>query len=427
MASYETVRRPGDPGSPSRAFRTPMVFDAYIPDPLAGRPHALADVDGRAVLDATVALTESETRTTVLGSTDALGRMLLRAEAVGSSMIEGLEVSPRKLLEEEVRDQGRSDSSGPWTTAREVLGNIDAMAYLTDAVVPGRAVTVDVVLEAHRRLMAATATPELGGRVRSIQNWIGGPTPASAVFVPPIPERVPGLLDDLVQFINTSVLPPMAIAAIAHAQFETIHPFADGNGRIGRGLIHAVLRSRGVTVHSAPPVSLVLATRAAEYEAALQRFRHTSAPDSDSAQSAAGQFVRLFADAMAEVVDRMGQFEARIAEIKDGWREALVGVRSDSAAWSVLELGPRMPVMTVHTFAVATGKSEQAANTALSVLVERGVLAQRSAGRRNRVFEADAVIGALTLLERRLASPVGDTALAPPNRRVPAAPPLSED
>ncbi len=400
-----------------------MVFNAYVPDRLAARPHALTDIDGRAVLEATVALAESETRTTVLGSADALGRMLLRAEAVGSSMIEGLEVSPRKLLEEEVRDQG---PTGPWTTAREVLGNIDAMAYLTEAVVPGRAVTIDIVLEAHRRLMAATTTPELGGRVRSIHNWIGGPTPASAVFVPPIPERVAGLLDDLVQFINTSALPPIAIAAIAHAQFETIHPFADGNGRIGRGLIHAVLRSRGVTVRSAPPVSLVLATRAAEYEAALQRFRHTSAPDSDAAQSAAGQFVRLFADAMAEVVDRMGQFDARIAEIKDGWRGALAGVRSDSAAWSVLELGPRMPVMTVHTFAVATGKSEQAANTALSVLVERGVLAQRSAGRRNRVFEADAVIGALTLLERRLASPVGDTALAPPNRRVPAAPPLSE-
>jgi Fic family protein len=421
MGSFETVRRPGDPAAASRPFRVPMVFQAFVPDRLMERPFALDGVDGAAILEATVAVSEAETRSTVLGSGDALGRMLLRAEAVGSSMIEGLEVSPRKLLEEEAKG---TDGPAQWSTAREVLGNISAMTYLADAVAPGTELTLDLLLEAHRRLMEASTTPEYGGQVRTSQNWIGGPTPTSAAFVPPVPERVPALLDDLVSFVNTSTLPPIAIAAIAHAQFETIHPFADGNGRIGRALIHGVLRSRGLTVRSAPPVSLVLATRASDYEAALQRYRSTAAPDSDEGRAAVGQFVRLFAGAMGEIVDRMGQFEAELTTIRDAWRDALVGVRSDSAAWAVLDVAPRMPVMTMHTFAVATGKSEQAANTALRLLVERGILVQRSIGRRNRVFEADAVIGALTLLERRLASPVGDTALAPPSRRVPVAPPL---
>lgn len=398
-----------------------MVFDAFVPDRLMARIFALDGADGAAILEATVAASESETRSTVLGSGDALGRMLLRAEAVGSSMIEGLEVSPRKLLEEEARG---ADPSAHWSTAREVLGNISAMTYLTEAATPGAELTLDLLLEAHRRLMAASTTPEYGGHVRTTQNWIGGPTPTSAAFVPPVPERVPALLDDLIAFVNTSTLPPVAIAAIAHAQFETIHPFADGNGRIGRALIHAVLRSRGLTVHSAPPVSLVLATRATEYESALQRYRSTDLPDSDAGRASVSQFVRLFAGAMAEIVDRMGRFETELAAIRNGWRDALSGVRSDSAAWAVLEVAPRMPVMTMHTFAVATGKSEQAANTALRLLVDRGILVQRSIGRRNRVFEADAVIGALTLLERRLASPVGDTALAPPTRRVPSAPPV---
>ncbi|GAA3341433.1 Fic family protein [Curtobacterium pusillum] len=420
MGSYETVRRQGDPAASSRPFRSPMVFQAYVPDRLSERSIRLEGLAGAAILEATLAVTESETRSTVLGSADALGRMLLRAEAVGSSMIEGLEVSPRKLLEEEAKG---TDTPGQWSTAREVLGNIDAMTFLAEAVTPGREVSLELLLEAHRRLMTASVTPEYGGVVRTSQNWIGGPTPTSAAFVPPRPELVPELLDDLMVFVNTSTLPPIAIAAIAHAQFETIHPFADGNGRIGRALIHAVLRSRALTVQSAPPVSLVLATRASEYESALQRYRSTDEPDSEPGRAAVDQFVRLFADAMAEVVDRMDQFEKELEAIRDTWRGALAGVRSDSAAWGVLDVAPRMPVLTMHTFAAATGKSEQAANTALRLLVERGILVQRSVGRRNRVFEADAVIGALALLERRLASPAGDTAQEPPVRRVPAAPP----
>ena len=125
-------------------------------------------------------------------------------------------------------------------TAREVLANIDAMAGGIEAVEHGGLISVDTVLDLHRRLMAGSRLEDHGGRIRTEQNWIGGSdyNPCSAAFVPPPPEEVPGLLEDLLAFCNDDSLPALAQAAIAHAQFETIHPFADGNGRAGRSLIH---------------------------------------------------------------------------------------------------------------------------------------------------------------------------------------------
>ena len=131
-----------------------------------------------------------------------------------------------------------------------MLGNIDAMTWAVDAVGPGDAVTVDMLLETHRLLMAGGRLEEHGGHLRTVQNWIGGSgyNPCSAAFVPPPPEYVPYLLEDLCDFCNDDSLPALAQAALVHAQFETIHPFVDGNGRAGRALIHLVLRRRGLGV-----------------------------------------------------------------------------------------------------------------------------------------------------------------------------------
>jgi len=106
--------------------------------------------------------------------------------------------------------------------------------------------------------------PDISGQVRTTQNWIGGNdfNPCQAAFVPPPPEYLAGLLEDLCLFINRDDLPGTVQAGIVHAQFETIHPFADGNGRTGRALIHVVLKRRGLARHLVPPISLALATRA---------------------------------------------------------------------------------------------------------------------------------------------------------------------
>ena len=138
------------------------------------------------------------------------------------------------------------------------------------------------LLEIHRLIMEHSLRPELGGTIRTAQNWIGGSNynPLRADFVPPPPENVPSLVDDLIVYMNSDNHSPLVQAGIAHAQFETIHPFADGNGRTGRALIHVVLHRRGLAPNFVPPVSLVLATWVDDYIGGLTAYRHTEGPDS---------------------------------------------------------------------------------------------------------------------------------------------------
>lgn len=146
---------------------------------------------------------------------------------MASSKIEGLEVGPRRLLRAEVER-----ALGEWptdATAAEVLGNIEAMAFAISRVAPGGDLSVDLVLEAHRRLLAGTRLEDEGGRLRQKQNWIGGSgyNPCDAAFVPPLPEHVPELMEDLVTFCNDSSLPAVAQAAIAHRR-RACHPVGAG-------------------------------------------------------------------------------------------------------------------------------------------------------------------------------------------------------
>ena len=229
----------------------------------------------------------------------------------------------------------------------------------------------------------------------------------------------PPLLDDLVAFCNDDGLPPLAQAAIAHAQFETIHPFVDGNGRAGRVLIHLVLRRRGVAVRFLPPVSLVLATWASEYVAGLTATRYAGEPGSEAAHTGVNRWTALFAAACRRAVSDAGWFEERVRQLQETWRQRAGNPRRDSAVQRLIGALPEAPVLTVATAAELTGRSFQAANQAMDRLVEAGVLFQVNVGRRNRAFEAPELIDLFTALERQLASPSGDTLVAEPARRVP--------
>ncbi|MFZ0668441.1 MAG: Fic family protein [Acidimicrobiales bacterium] len=402
-----------------RRDRASCEYEAYIPDALVGRPIILDGDVAADVADAERAIAQFDAGAKALVDTEALARLLLRAEAVASSRIEGLEVGGRRLLRAEAaRSLGDEPND---VTATEVLNNIQAMQWALATVNKGDDIKVDTLLEAHRRLLSGTRIAEYGGHVRDEQNWIGGSSynPCSAAFVPPPPEQVNSLLNDLCAFTNNNQLPGVVQAAMAHAQFETIHPFVDGNGRIGRVLIHLVLRRRGLTTHVMPPISLILATWPDDYVGGLTATRYVGSPKSKPAVDGMNRWVALFATATRRAIEDAAEFEDQVAAMQDKWRKKLGGVRSGSAADLLIRALPGAPIVTVNGAAELIGRTFQATNQAVARLVDTGILAQVNVGHRNRAFEAPAIIKTFTDLERRLASPTGDTRSARPTRRVP--------
>lgn len=402
-----------------RRDRLSCDFEAYIPDLLVGRDVVLEGPVAADVSEAEAALVRLNLAVDALSDSEALARLLLRTESVASSRIEGLEIGARRLLHADA--ERRLGEPPRDVTAAEVLGNIDAMLYAVDKVDAGDLVSVELLLEIHRRLLSGTRLESHGGRFRSEQNWIGGSAfnPCSAEYVPPPHELVPDLVADLCEFCNDDSLPAVAQAAIAHAQFEMIHPFVDGNGRVGRALIHLVLRRRGVVSRALPPVSLILATWAQEYVEALTATRYVGPAASAAAREGLNRWVGLFAAAAKRAVADADAFDDRIQLLERTWRERLGRVRANSAADLLLRKLPGAPILTVQSAAELIGRSTQATNEAITRLTEAKVLSQTTVGRRNRAFEAPEVIRAFTDLERRLASPSGDTRTAPPARRVP--------
>ena len=397
-------------------------YEAYLPDHIANRPIRLAGEVAADVADAETAVALFDQHAAALANTEALARLLLRAESVASSRIEGLEVGGRRLLRAEAAhllgDEPRD------VTAGEVLANIHAMTWALNTVEEGDDITVGTIVEAHRRLLAGTPSEKHGGRVRGEQNWIGGSSynPCSATFVPPPHEHVEDLLIDLCAFCNTDDLPVVTQAALAHAQFETIHPFVDGNGRVGRVLLQLVLRRRGLARRVVPPISLVLATWSTDYVAGLTATRYLGNPASRAAFEGTNRWIGLFASACRRAIGDAQAFEDDVSALQSEWRARAGPMRAESAADLLIKALPGAPIVTVKGAADLIGRTFQATNAAIARLVDARVLRQVDVGRRNRAFEAPEVIRRFTDLERRLASPGGDTRSSAPARRIPRRP-----
>jgi Fic family protein len=297
MASVVKLRWTPDPASGlPRRDRTGCDFEAYVPDELAGRPLSLDGTTAADVSDAERAVERLNRQAGGLADSEAIARLLLRAEAVASSRIEGLEVGSRRLLKAQLA-QRLGESAD--VSATEVLNNIEATRWAVDTLSAADVITVEDLLAIHARLLAGTRMEHHAGMLRTVQNWIGGSAynPCSAAFVPPPPEHVRGLMEDLCAFCNDDGLPPIVQAAVAHTQFETIHPFVDGNGRTGRVLIHVLLRRRGLAPVVVPPVSLVLATWADDYVGGLTATRYRGDASSPNAVAGLNRWIALFAAA----------------------------------------------------------------------------------------------------------------------------------
>jgi Fic family protein len=370
-------------------YRRACKYDAFIPAKLT---------DLSLMIEATVAGVVSEAEAAIgdlnAGARPALAplaRLLLRTESTASSRIEGVQTGVRELARAEAKvEAGRKVSA----TVLEVLANVDAMQLAMDEASAVKRFGVREVLAIHRRLMERDINAKrIAGQIRTSQNWIGGNdyNPCGADFIPPPPEEVKGLLDDLGAAINDDRLPPIVQAAIVHAQFETIHPFADGNGRTGRALIHVVLKRRRVAPAYVPPISVVLAANRDRYIQGLTGFRGDQVND----------WIEQFAAAARSGARLAVAYLREVQQVTTSWRAKLSArpdaPRADATAWAVIEVLPGYPVISAPVAAAVTGRSRPQTYEALGQLEAAGVLKPLSASRRNRGWEA---VGLLDLLER---------------------------
>lgn len=423
MGRFEQRSWHANPGTglPRREQRG-CRYTVYIPDPLADSKVLVEGDVAADVSDAEAALRLFNAGAPALVDTEGIARLLLRTEAIASSRIEGVIMGAGRLLRAEAA-QASGDVAGD-VTAAEILGNIEAMRRAIELGQRTDRITLEHILEIHRHLLTEPEMARHGGRLRTEQNWIGGNrfNPCSAAYVPPPAEDVRPLLEDLCAFLNQDNLPPLVQAALAHAQFETIHPFADGNGRTGRALIHTVLRRRRLVDSTVVPISLVLASWSDRYVAGLEAFRYDGSPDQPQAREAINQWLALFSVAAAAAVREAAEYQERIGQLQDEWRRRVPAMRRDSSTELLIQKLPGSPVVTVNSAAELIGRSYPSTNDAIRQLVDVGILTATRLGRRNRAFEARELVAIFTDFERQLSSTDLDTNLSAPVRGAPAQP-----
>ena len=379
-------------GIPKRA-RTPVRVQAYVPAPLAALQLDLDERTVQAVLDAQEAVADAQRYAETVG-VGTVAQQLLRSEAIASSQIEGIDVPSHRALAKALA--GSQHREG----AQAALANIDAVRWVYGWAAESRApFTRRVVRDIHTRLAAADRLlAKHAGRIRSRQNWIGDDpyTPAGADFIPPPARLVEALLDDLCKYANRVDVPPLVQAAVVHVQFETVHPFVDGNGRVGRSLIGAILARREVCREVIPPISLALSRQSDEYVDALTAWRFE--------EGGARRWITLLARATEDAALASARLAAEVADLQGRWREQAGRPRADSVAAAVIDMLPAHPILDAQTVAEITGRSDVAARNALNHLDETGVIQQVTVGKRNRKWESTGLFALVDEMERELSA-----------------------
>lgn len=381
---------PANPAGQTRAERQSGRFEAYVPNPIGSYEPELTGAISSLLSDADGAVRElNQLDPGRAHQIEALARQLLRQESLASSRIEGLAVSHKRISEAHYDPRGSADRR-----AREVLANIEAMERAIEIGSGGDPVSRETIIGLHRTLMTPTE-PKISGVVRDRQNWVGGRfhTPVGAEFIPPPADEVEELLVDLAKFMNRADLPATLQAALAHAQFESIHPFPDGNGRVGRCLIHVVFRRRDLAPHHVPPISLLMAADVDGYVKALTAYRADAEAD----------WTAYFAETTTAASRAAEGFADRLRELESEWR-AKANVRRGSTAEKVIETLPAQPVIDVRKAAELAGTSEEAARQALNTLETRGVIKQVTKRNWGRVWEAEGLWSLLDRYERGVGS-----------------------
>ncbi len=318
-----------------------------------------------------------------------LEALLVRIESAASSKIENFAAPVPELFVESIdQDGGRS--------AAEVIANVEAT---TSAIVLSEEISPETILDIHRSLMSETH-PVLAGRWRDEVVWIGpySSGPPGAEFVPPAANRILPAMEDLCDFMTRTDIPVFIQAMIMHAQFENIHPFPDGNGRVGRALVHSLLRRDGLTKAATLPISAGIVSQKHRYVQALTEYR-------------SGDFVpivELGADAtFAAIRNAMHLFDD-VQAIAENWRERATSIRSDSMVHLVIERLLANPIVEVGAYAAALDCAPATISSAVRNLVDLDVLRPIVSDRRgDRRWMAHQVIDAVNGFTARAINPFG--------------------
>ena len=385
---------PADPGAyGGRKARRPGAYEVFIPDDISGRDFPLDGDAVAAVSEATRALQHLEASPPRIATLGALAQNLLRSESVASSRIEGVHLSHKRLARAAYQAaRGQRDPR-----AAEVLGNVEAMKHAIEIGTAGKPLTTSDIEDTHRTLLRFTEDTDIAGIVRESQNWIGGNdyNPIGAAYVPPPPEYVRPLLDDLCAFATRTDLAPIVQAGIAHAQFESIHPFADGNGRVGRALIYTVLRRRGEIPNYVLPISLILAAEPMGYLGGLTWYR----------EGGVSAWIAQFADATARAATEAERLADEIEQLQSTWLDDLGQPRRDAAVRQLISALPQQPVIDVAVAQALTGKSHVAVGKALQELERAGILHRLNERKWGRVWECDQLLNLVDAFENGVRVP----------------------
>jgi Fic family protein len=364
-------------------------YQAFIPNPIAGLEPELSSASAALSERAGIAVRDLNATANGLQSLEGLARPLLRSEALASSAIEGLRLSHRKLAQAEI------EAGGGNFKAREVLANMRAMENAIRIGETAGSLTLKDITNIHRALSIVPPLDEIAGRLREEQGWIGGDSPPDADYVGPPHEHVKGLVEDLSDFMNRDDLSPVTQAAIAHAQFELIHPFGDGNGRVGRCLIHVLLKRRGLAPTYVPPVSLVLGANKDAYIAGLQNFRADKVD----------RWVEQFSQAVEMASKSARGFSTNVANLQERWQKKASPMRAGSTAPLIIDLLPSFPIITGAIVEELTGRTRPAAINGLNHLEQAGILTRHRNQKKGDSWEAKALFSLLDSFEATVKLP----------------------
>lgn len=318
----------------------------------------------------------------------ALNQLLLRSESVSSSKIENMEAA--------LTDYGRALLGvGANASAVSMASATRAMAQMISDADSIRAIRPEALLKAHYELFRRDPDEQhRAGKFREVQNWIGGSdyAPNNVLYVPPPPETVPGYLEDLFAFANRTDMPALVQAAIAHAQFESIHPFIDGNGRIGRALIHAILRHRRITRHLTAPIAAGLVAHRDRYFEALN----------DCAAGHARTIIAMLASATNVAASEAWTTAENLVALRARWHEQVGGTKPGTPRHRLLDLLTEEPIINTALVAERLDLGESEAREVIDGLADASVLKRLNRTRRVPVWVAQDVLDEVTGLNARI-------------------------